>query len=144
MPRRGKDLLLQSTQPKADMSPMIDLVFLILIFFMIASNAIQFNIDENVEIPTASSGQVADSYLGRIIINVYKDGSIHDEFSRPLTLQEVQLLMAKAKSENANTRLHLRADKGTRHESVKKVMRASMEGGVSDIVYSTFTTEKRR
>ena len=53
------------SKPRADLSPMIDLVFLILIFFMIASTAIRFKTDPNVEIPTADRAKVAEMIDGR-------------------------------------------------------------------------------
>ena len=124
------------------MSPMIDLVFLILIFFMIASNAVRFKLDENVTIPIASNAEVAELIDGRIIINVYPDGSIHDEDSNLLTLDEVEIIMSRARSTNPNTRLHLRADQKVRHEFVKKVMQASSRGGVNQVIFSTYATGK--
>lgn len=124
------------------MSPMIDLVFLILIFFMITSSAIRFKQDPNVEIPVADKGQVAKLIEGRVLINVYEDGSTYDEDSRPVTIEEIELLMTRAKSRNPNTRLHLRADKRARHEMVKRVIQASSRGGVNQVIFSTYVTDK--
>ena len=41
---------------QVDMSPMIDLVFLLLIFFMVSSTMITYRQDPNVKIPVASAG----------------------------------------------------------------------------------------
>lgn len=124
------------------MSPMIDLVFLILIFFMIASTAIRYKQDKNVIIPVADQAQVPEMIEGRVIINVYPDGSTYDENSRPLSLEEIEIMMTRARSSNPNTRLHLRADRTVRHEMVKKVIQASSRGGVNQVIFSTYVTEK--
>ncbi len=141
MPRRDRDTPL-ATAPRGDMSPMIDLVFLILIFFMIASTAIRFRQDENVTIPVADQAKVPEMIDGRVIINVYEDGRTFDENSNPVTLAEIELMMARAKSSNPQARLHLRADREARHESVKKVIEASSRGGVNQVIFSTYVTDK--
>ncbi len=130
------------SKPKADMSPMIDLVFLILIFFMIASSAIRYKQDDNVAIPVAKNAAVPEMIEGRIIINVYADGTTYDEDSNPISLQQIELIMSRAKSNNDNTRLHLRADKGAKHAAVDKVIKAAGRGGVNDVIFSTYVTDK--
>ena len=142
MPRRRNRELLLGSAPRADMSPMIDLVFLILIFFMIASTAIRFKQDKNVQVPIANKAAVPEVFEGRIIINVYEDGSTYDEDSNPVTLEEIELIMSRARSSNPHTRLHLRADKRARHEMVKKVIQASSRGGVNQVIFSTYVTDK--
>jgi biopolymer transport protein ExbD len=142
MARRRKKDLLMGSKPNADLSPMIDLVFLLLIFFMIASNAIRYKQDKNVAIPIANQGEVPEMIEGRIVINVYPDGSTYDENSQPISLEAIELKMSRARSENPNTRLHLRADKTVRHEMVKKVIQASSRGGVNQVIFSTYVTEK--
>ncbi|MDF1812505.1 MAG: biopolymer transporter ExbD [Verrucomicrobiales bacterium] len=142
MARRRKPNPLLASKPNADMSPMIDLVFLILIFFMIASTAIRFKQDKNVAIPVADKAAVPEMIDGRILINVYPDGSTYDEDSRPVSLEEIEQIMARARSANPNTRLHLRADKSVRHEMVKKVIQASSRGGVNQVIFSTYVTDK--
>ena len=88
MPKKRRHLF-DSDKAAPDMSPMIDLVFLLLIFFMVASRLITYKKDENVEIPIVIDGQVPELIKGRVIINVYQDGTVYDEDSRPLTLEQV-------------------------------------------------------
>ena len=56
---------------EVDMSPMIDMVFLLLIFFIVASQVI----DEKpkVAIPTAAYAKVPDNTTGRLMITVTAD-----------------------------------------------------------------------
>jgi biopolymer transport protein ExbD len=142
MARRHKTNPLLGSRPNADMSPMIDLVFLILIFFMIASTAIRYKQDENVKIPVADKAAVPEMIEGRVLFNIYEDGTTYDEDSKPVSLEEIEFIMSRAKSSNPNTRLHLRADKNTRHEMVKKVIQASSRGGVNQVIFSTYVTDK--
>ena len=56
--------------------------------------------------------------------------------------EEIEIMMTRARSSNPNTRLHLRADRTVRHEMVKKVIQASSRGGVNQVIFSTYVTEK--
>jgi len=123
---------------KADMSPMIDLVFLLLIFFMIASTMITYQKDDNVVIPIASAGKVPDKISGRIVINVYEDGTIKSEFGAVYSLAELENVMRKAKEEDEDVRLHVRADARANHRKVKDVIAASARGGVTKTYFSTY------
>ncbi len=126
-----------------DMSPMIDLVFLLLIFFMIVSQKITYLKDPNVTIPIATHSQVPREVAGRVIINVYADGTVKDvSGTRSLTPGEVTSMVENARAENKNTRLHLRADRSTAHRHVQAVMDASAKGGVSNVIFSTYVTDK--
>ena len=61
-----------------NMSPMIDLVFLLLIFFMVNSTLIIVRIDKEVKIPTADQAKVAKDAQGRIVINIRENGDFFD------------------------------------------------------------------
>lgn len=131
-----------TSKPDVNMSPMIDLVFLLLIFFMIASTLITYQKDPKIEIPIAKNAVVPELVQGRIIVNVDDDGTIRDEFSKSLTLDQIEQIMANAKQQNENTRLHLRVDAKAPHKMVKDVIAASAKGGVNDLVFSTLQVKK--
>lgn len=57
-----------------DMSPMIDMVFLLLIFFVVNATAITVKKDKNIQMPTASSSGEVKSANGCIVVNVYGEG----------------------------------------------------------------------
>jgi len=123
---------------KADLSPMIDLVFLLLIFFMVAANIITFPKDPNVTIPIASAAQVPELVEGRIVINVYADGTIKDLEGNILTTEGLTEKVAQVKAGNSNARLHMRADREVPYRYIQDVSRASAQGGVPTIIFSTY------
>ena len=142
MARRGRRTV-GTSKPNVDMSPMIDLVFLLLIFFMIASTLITYQKDPKIEIPIAGNAVVPELVIGRVIINVDDDGSIRDEFSKTLSLDQVEQIMSAAKQQNPNARLHIRVDKKASHKLVKDVIAASARGGVNDLVFSTLQVARK-
>ena len=80
-----------SRQPPAiaiQLAPMIDILLLLLCFFIISW---QFNKSEtelNVSVPTAQEGAEPTQMRGEIIINVFADGTIRVEGS---TLDRVKM-----------------------------------------------------
>lgn len=124
------------------MPAMIDLVFLLLIFFMVASKMITVVQIEGVTIPVASAADVPKDAKGRVVLNITTDGRILDaKGTRQLQTFEVQQMMAAAKQDYPAVRLHLRADQDVEHRVVKEVIEASARGGVTSIVFSTYQSE---
>jgi biopolymer transport protein ExbD len=127
---------------KADLSPMIDLVFLLLIFFMVAANIITFPKDPNVVIPVASDAKVPELVEGRIVINVYIDGTVKDIDGNTLSTEELGQRITAARNRNPNTRLHMRAHKGVPYKHIQEVSRTSAQAGVPTVIFSTYQTSK--
>ncbi|MEM0967897.1 MAG: biopolymer transporter ExbD [Verrucomicrobiota bacterium] len=141
MARTRKDIF-AGGKPSLNISAMIDLVFLLLIFFMVASKMITVPQIEGVVIPIADASQVPRDVKGRVVINVTNEGKILDgQGTVELSAFEIQQLMTSAKTENPNVKLHLRTDQGVEHRHVREVMQASAKGGVTDVIFSTYQTQ---
>ncbi len=136
------DELFEGPGLKTDLSPMIDLVFLLLVFFMVTANIITYPKDPNVIIPIASDSKVPELVEGRVVINVYQDGTLKNTEGNTISLDQLTQTMSQAKATNANTRLHLRAHKDVPYRFIKEVSRASAEGGVPTVIFSTYQTSK--
>lgn len=137
---KKKDLF-EGEELKADLSPMIDLVFLLLIFFMVTANMITYEKDKRVVVPVASDAKVPELIEGRVVMNVLQDGTIVDTKKRVLSESELTQLMSQAKAKNAKTRLHLRADARVPYKHIKTASRASAAGGVPTVIFSTHVVE---
>ena len=63
-----------SEDASVDMSPMIDMVFLLLIFFIVASAIV----DEkpSIDVPSATYAKVPEDIKGRFMVTAKKDGSL--------------------------------------------------------------------
>ena len=126
---------------KADLSPMIDLVFLLLIFFMVTANMITYPKDPRVIIPIASDAKVPELIEGRVVMNIYMDGTLKDTTGKVYSLSEFTQKMSQAKAKQPNTRLHLRADQRVPYKHIKEVSRASAEGGVATVIFSSYQVD---
>lgn len=148
---------------KMDMSPMIDMVFLLLIFFMVASTLIVNRLDPYVKPPIADKAVPTEIAIGRIVINVYSDESIAeretadgnfagstftDERGEPLededaitafVVEQVDLL--KITHPEATPRILLRGDRRSQVLQSKRVAKAAGAAGVIDIIFSSYQVD---
>ena len=131
---------------KMDMSPMIDMVFLLLIFFMIASNMITIKMDPEVLPPVADQSVTNPVVKGRFIVNIYQDGSFKDVDWKPITedqiTERIRILADRQKNTANPAKLHIRADRLAPVLSVKKVTKAAGAGGVNTVIFSSYVTKK--
>lgn len=124
-----------------DMSPMIDMVFLLLIFFIVASQII----DEKpkVLVPEAAAAtQPSDDAENRLMISVSKDDPAEYFFRlQNVDLTELSIMIQQEFEANPDIRILIRADADTNFKDVEKVMIACAEVGAVDIIFAA--TEER-
>ena len=129
-----------------NMSPMIDLVFLLSIFFMVASTLIDKMIDPAVKPPVAKDALVRESLSkGRVLINILEDGTLRNEQKLSITEEEitrfVKAVDAENKRQGVETQVLIRADKDSPVEFTKKVVSAAGAGGVMNFIFSARRVE---
>ncbi len=120
-----------------DMSPMIDMVFLLLIFFIVASQIV----DEKpkVSIPTAAYAKVPEDTTGRLMITVRQDEKMFiGSDSDPKTIDQVRDRIEMEIEADPEMRVLIRSDGDTKYEVNERVTLACAEVGAQDIIYSVF------
>jgi len=125
-----------------NMAPMIDMVFLLLIFFMVASHMIK--IDKTpVELPQASSSIVPEKISDRTFITIRSSDTVGEEVEffmnlKNTTIDDIKTKISESFLNNENTSICLRADKFVRHKHIKNIMQICAEIGVSDVIFAAF------
>jgi len=141
-----------TTEPEAecrmDMSPMIDMVFLLLIFFIVNATAIIVQTDPEVKPPIAKEAIRQADGRGRIVVNIHKDGKFTaEDFNVVLPGEdEIYDLVKEMKTRNEglgiqNSKLHLRGHKDTVFRYCRTVIRAAARAGVDQVVFAVYTRE---
>ncbi|MFT5465637.1 MAG: biopolymer transport protein ExbD [Verrucomicrobiales bacterium] len=142
---------------KMDMSPMIDMVFLLLIFFMVASTIIIVPIDPKVQPPIATAAKKQSDARGRILVNIRPDGTVTGGGGEDQILAlpgvgmgEVEAYIGLIKDENdtAPSRpesvLHVRADKGVEVKRIREVVEAGANSQVIKVVFAAFADPNKQ
>lgn len=128
-------LVLDEEEIEIDMSPMIDMVFLLLIFFVVASAVVDKKVP--VDVPEAYYAKVPEDETGRFLISVDKAGAMyvgHDV----VTIEELKERLKPELEFNPQVRIQIRSDRFTRHKVTEEIMEACAEVGATDLIFSAF------
>ncbi len=116
-----------------NMSPMIDMVFLLLIFFIVAAQII----DEKpkVLIPSAINAKVPEDSKNRLMITITDDEKY---FIRQnlVSFEELQKYLADEVNKNPKLRVLIRADQDLKYKVSEKVMNICADVGANDLIYA--------
>ncbi len=123
------------------MAPMIDVVFLLLIFFMCASTFHELEAEENVELPVASKSKVEETTEGRMVINVDKDGIITYQ-SNQFTLLQLKKHISGISGYQKIASVLIRGDKETDHKYIMKIMEICSSEGIWNVWFATYKEKK--
>ena len=116
-----------------NMSPMIDMVFLLLIFFIVAAQII----DEKpkVLIPSAINAKVPEDSKNRLMITITDDEKY---FIRQnlVSFEELQKYLADEVNKNPKLRVLITADQDLKYKVSEKVMNICADVGANDLIYA--------
>lgn len=129
-------------RPAIQMAPLIDIVFLLLVFFMSASIFYQLETEINITVPTAETVSETKRSPGEIIINVRKDGTIVVN-QRELTRRELKEMLERISKLYAGQPVIIRADRETYHENVVGVLDICAAADIWNISFATMREEDR-
>lgn len=119
------------------MTPMIDVVFLLIIFFLVSSHLARRENDLPLDLPTASSGQdVKDTEAARVTLNVESDGRLTLAGSQVVPADLAGRLGAARKRGGADLELRIRADRGVSYRHVSPVLRAAAENQIWNVSFA--------
>lgn len=117
--------------PMVEMTPVIDIVFLLLIFFLVATTFTQEEREMQIALPEAESGQPISIALREIVINVDEAGTIIVG-GRSRSLEDLRSLVSEAVESNMNQKVSVRADRGAAYGTVARVLDICKASGVND------------
>jgi len=94
-----------------NLMPLIDMVFLLLIFFLVASSLSQEELEQNLELPrTTKVVRPMSSEPIQLIVNILHDGSIKIA-GRTIKPKELQAMFIKIATDEPERKIRIRGDK---------------------------------
>lgn len=125
-----------------NMTPMIDVVFLLIVFFLVSSHLAQRENRIEVALPKAMSGQSATSEaLQRLTLTLQADGKIWLS-GRLITLADVEdRLRQYREAENEPLQLRVRCDRTVPYHQVEPVLGSAVAAGIWDISFAVIQRE---
>jgi len=115
-----------------ELTPMIDVVFLLMIFFLVASKLDEADRFIDVVLPKASAAKPLTSRPKEFIVNVDREGN-YFVGARPVSIGDLQPLLKQASADNPKRQtVIVRADENVAHKFVVAAMNACVEAGIED------------
>ncbi len=114
-----------------NMTPLIDMVFLLLIFFLVATTIAQEERDAKVNLPKAATEKPISAPPQQVIINVLQDGTL-TVAGREVTWQELADMLAETARVHPNRMVLIRADEKSYHMYYAAVVRICHEVGITE------------
>lgn len=137
-------------EPEFQVAPMIDVLLVMLIFFMTITSAQVLKVDKTIKLPIAAHAQKKDNQRAEAIVNVRwnpetkKAAFVYDDKSYERSSEIVPALKSAREAgekkitqgENPSFRIVIRGDRQVPAVYVSQAMNAAAESGISDISFS--------
>ena len=122
------------------LAPMIDVVFLLLIFFIVLWNYARFETEIDISVPAASAGENPERTIGEIVVNVKKEGGIIIEGIERTELETLEMFKSIVAA-YPDQALILRGDKEASFDHIVKVLNLCKEANIWNISFATSQPE---
>ena len=128
--------------PTVALTSMLDVIFLLLCFFVTASVYSQWESEISIQLPNARTGEDPDRLPGEIIANIAKDGTVRVNGSE-LTLDDLGNRLKKIAKFYPGQAVIVRADKETSYDALVKVIDVCRGAGVWNFSLATANEETK-
>ncbi len=117
------------------LSSMIDIVFLLIIFFVVTADFDREQIDSKVTLPTVDSAAIKSLPPERIMVNVLPDGSVKLGFHHLPAAEVPERLggIMRTMKADRKTVLIVNGDRDTPHKYISAVMNSAARAGYSQV-----------
>jgi len=120
-----------------NMTPMIDIVFLLIIFFLVSSHLASREVQIDLSLPEAASGDDHTTQTGpRVTINVLPDGTIRLAGTSVDPGQLGQRLRVEAARTGHDLEVRIRSDRSVAYRFVEPVLVACARAGIWNVSFA--------
>ncbi len=136
--------------PEFQIAPMIDILLVLLVFFMSISSTQVMQVNDKVKLATAKEGKEPTekgSSDGKVIVNVMWSpinnvGTIEIDGKEYAVPGDVQPVLFNAVKKTPDAQIVIRSDKGVRYEYLRGILKAAGGAGVSNVTFSVINKDK--
>ncbi|MFP6656876.1 MAG: biopolymer transporter ExbD [Pirellulales bacterium] len=129
-------------QPTLNLTPMIDIVFLLIIFFMVGTKFSELERKIGLQVPSVSSNGTLSSEPEKRVVNVYRDGRIELD-DQPVSLQQLTQNLTAAREQYSRLGVLIRGDADSRHQAVINVLNSCKEARIARMAVAVRLNSRR-
>ena len=126
-------------QPVLNLTPMIDIVFLLMIFFMVGTQFTEMEKKIELRVPEVADRGALTAAPDRRVINVYQGGMITLD-KESVTLDELTSQLTAARAQYDDLGVVVRGDARGEFQLVASVLNACKQAGIRDLGISVKLT----
>ncbi|HSH38957.1 MAG TPA: biopolymer transporter ExbD [Chthoniobacterales bacterium] len=122
--------------PGIQLAPLVDVLLLLLIFFLMTWNAARNENELDVKLPSASAAKENAAPAGPVVVNVKTDGTVIVN-RRTLNASELADLLRNLVQLDAQQAIVIRGDETGAYKNVVDVLNICSQAGVSNVAFAT-------
>src|SRR3954452_14618562 len=122
--------------PGIQLAPLVDVLLLLLIFFLHTFNAAKNENELDVKVPKASAAKEKPAPIGDVVVNVKSDGNVVVN-RRTLTTDELTQLLKGLVQLNAEQAVVIRGDETGAYRNIVEVLNVCSQAGVTNVAFAT-------
>lgn len=119
------------------MAPMIDMVFLLLVFFMCVSSMADAEKSVELDLPESENSKVPNDLSDRGTLSINAKGQVYLGM-RIVDSAQLKKAIHQLIVNNPDSRIVLRADRTVEYKFIKKVLKDCAQAGAYEIIYATY------
>ncbi|HCM48127.1 MAG TPA: biopolymer transporter ExbD [Colwellia sp.] len=119
----------QDEKEEIDMTPMLDVVFILLIFFIVTASFVK---EAGIDVNRPEAATAVKKERANILVAISDKGDIWIN-KRKVDIRSVQANIERLKAENPQGTVVIQADKKSTTETLIKVMDSARAAGVYDV-----------
>ena len=116
--------------------PLIDVLLILLIFFIVTFSMAQRENDLNISVPAADSGAPKDRQVGEIVVNIARDGSFKVN-AQVLSEEQLGQRFRDIFALNPKQAIILRADEETVYKNMFRVLDLCYQAGLYHVSFAS-------
>ncbi len=122
--------------PGIQLAPLVDVLLLLLIFFLLTWNAARNENELDVKVPKASAAKEKVAPIGDVVVNVKADGNVVVN-RRTSERAELTELLKSLVQLNAEQAVVIRGDEAGAYKNIVNVLNICTEAGVTNVAFAT-------
>ncbi|MEY2527174.1 MAG: biopolymer transport protein ExbD [Verrucomicrobiota bacterium] len=122
--------------PGIQLAPLVDVLLLLLIFFLMTWNAARNENELDVKVPKASSAKEKTAPIGDVVVNVKADGNVIVN-RRTLSAPELGELLKGLVQLNPEQAVVIRGDETGAYKNIIGILNLCTEAGITNVSFAT-------
>ena len=127
----------EEEQAEVSMSPLIDCVFLLLIFFLVSTMMKKTNKDIDIELPDSESAEKMVPTNDQVVIGITRDGDYYYE-GREENIMQIHSGFRDLSEENPDFQVRIDTDRDAPLHKVVEIVDLCQFNGLNNIVLRTY------